>query len=779
MAIFFLDPENGNDAADGLSFANRWKTFTSGATSGRVAAGDTIRVIKSPDAVNTGINASWTALASGAMPTFSSGNVTAATNASPIVITQTGHGHVTNDYVGISGDTGNTAANGIWKVTVIDANTYSLNGSTGNGTSAGTRTAVRQTSAIIELASAVTKTVALTIASGTNSKPNWTASANVTSSIVTSGGGLYATQSDNWLSLIVAAGFTTGKAAYYTLPSALDLSGYQQLSFYLACSTVNMDISIKLCSDTTGDVPVNTFTISSATANSGYYGLITQWHTITKDNGANLGSNINSIAVYVNTDNGAQTIWLNHIIACLDKSNASCITLNSLLGKGGTNPKWYPVQQIMGTVVKLLSSISTNCSTTAVAYDETTETAALWRLTPIFVNSQTAGTCATVGTVSNRVAVSGGWNSTDMTTQTGETTYASRVIANTGIDLNAFYSLSKINFVGFNVGVFLKYSDIIVSSSFAVGNSTAFNVNYTSSDSSGAIINTDYVINNNNSILFGSGGGVTPTKKTLEINPYNTTNVNISSYGILGISGSGLCVVNKAIIKNSLKPALAGTNANFIVNASTINNVGDNTSSYAMDVGSNSNVFTFNSCTINLDSSHRLKLSGAIILNDTELNSSAIFYNTSYNYQMVYYTRSAAGSGQYCQQYAIVTDSTTRHTPSGVSWKVSPLSAVMTPQNPVRLPIGMIGVTAGTTVTAKIWVYRDNTGINAALVCDAYALPGITTKQSASAAGAASTWEQLTITFTPSVAGAVPLFVEVYGGTTYNVWVDDLTVTQP
>lgn len=59
MTTFFLDPEGGNDANDGLTFATRWKTIQGGATSARVAAGDTIRLIASPDPVVIG-DATWT-----------------------------------------------------------------------------------------------------------------------------------------------------------------------------------------------------------------------------------------------------------------------------------------------------------------------------------------------------------------------------------------------------------------------------------------------------------------------------------------------------------------------------------------------------------------------------------------------------------------------------------------------------------------------------------------------------------------------------------------------
>jgi hypothetical protein len=48
--LFYLDYEGGNDANDGTTFANRWKTLTSGVTATRIAPGDTIRIMASPEA---------------------------------------------------------------------------------------------------------------------------------------------------------------------------------------------------------------------------------------------------------------------------------------------------------------------------------------------------------------------------------------------------------------------------------------------------------------------------------------------------------------------------------------------------------------------------------------------------------------------------------------------------------------------------------------------------------------------------------------------------------
>lgn len=61
------------------------------------------------------------------------GVITGATNATPIVITSANHGLSDNDYVGIVGVGGNTAARGTFQITYIDANSFSLDSSVGNG----------------------------------------------------------------------------------------------------------------------------------------------------------------------------------------------------------------------------------------------------------------------------------------------------------------------------------------------------------------------------------------------------------------------------------------------------------------------------------------------------------------------------------------------------------------------------------------------------------------------------------------------------------------------
>lgn len=66
-------------------------------------------------------------------PIWTNANLTGATNATPIVCTSANHGRTTGDTLFISGVTGNTAANGTWVITVLTANTFSLDTSVGNG----------------------------------------------------------------------------------------------------------------------------------------------------------------------------------------------------------------------------------------------------------------------------------------------------------------------------------------------------------------------------------------------------------------------------------------------------------------------------------------------------------------------------------------------------------------------------------------------------------------------------------------------------------------------
>lgn len=104
--------------------------------------------------------------------------ISAVTNATPIVITSIGHGRLTNDVVFVSGVLGNTAANGEWTITRIDANSYSLNNSSGNGAYVSGGTAYFLPSSLENLASIAYVEKSSEIIQLGNKSSNFTISAN-------------------------------------------------------------------------------------------------------------------------------------------------------------------------------------------------------------------------------------------------------------------------------------------------------------------------------------------------------------------------------------------------------------------------------------------------------------------------------------------------------------------------------------------------------------------------------------------------------------------------
>src|SRR5437868_79312 len=178
----------------------------------------------------------------------------------------------------------------------------------------------------VTLTSAVTATI-------TDATAAWTAVANASSGTNT-WRKLGATSSV----LTVAAAFTTG-LALYTTTGTLNLSGYQQITFWImqtagTLAAADGEISLKLCSDTAGATAVNTFNIPRIKA-------LNIWHAYTIDLATNLGSAIQSIAFYVNTDRGAQTFFVNNIQAVKAAASADSLSLTSLISKNSGTEGWF------------------------------------------------------------------------------------------------------------------------------------------------------------------------------------------------------------------------------------------------------------------------------------------------------------------------------------------------------------------------------------------------------------------------------------------------------
>ncbi len=731
-----------NQAVDRQFYiGGRWKSLTNGATAVRLVAGDTVRVMGSPAPTSLGINGTWT---SGALQATTS--VSGATNATPIEITVIAHGYSTGNTVVITGVVGNTAANGTWEITSTGANTFTLDGSAGNGVRTSGGSARLRNNTRVKLASALTANIAST---GPRTSA-WTASANVTTTLSTTTKEHY--QSD---SIAIAAGFTTGLAAYWPT-GTLDLSGYQQVSFWIQQTTGTVGaagaVDLRLCSDAAGTTAINTISIPNLTTTG-------RWMPVTVDLGTALGSSIQSIALYVNTDSGAQTFLLSNIIACKASGDADSLTLTSLIGKNVTGETWWGIQSINGARVMLdADTNATPTSTSVRGYYGTSETVTTWKretvkIGPALATGTVLHSIQDSGAEGSPITYSAGWDRSAMTTQNLETWLDGQ--NGHGIALNFNFAswviAEKFAFARFTQAIDLGNNPNNTASVIAANNCTSglFTGVITQNQSLRATFNIDFIaaspstgfryITNDCTLnlgygVFGCGDGVTANSNPGRyiLRPLYATSpiiANCSSVGLVVMNG--IDAKNIKLENNSVRDVSFGSVNVQLSNcllASTNEAVGNNFGS--------GQVFSHNHD--QTPNNHKIFMDGGLI--------------------------------------SSVTDQ--RKTPSGISWKLQPTSTNRSSVWPVTLSLAKIACTANNLVTVKAWMRRTNTALTMRLVCKGGQLTGVSSDVVASMTAAADTWEELTITFTPTEVGVVEITAEAYGGSTHSGWVDDLTITQ-
>jgi hypothetical protein len=118
-----IDAVEGNVAANNTDARPSWKVTVMSPT--RLSLNGSDGTLSPPYVPRTGRMRG--PAVTGPLPVF--GTV----KADPIVVTAQGHGFVTGDAVTIAGEPGNTAANRTVAITVLDANSFELNGVAGNG----------------------------------------------------------------------------------------------------------------------------------------------------------------------------------------------------------------------------------------------------------------------------------------------------------------------------------------------------------------------------------------------------------------------------------------------------------------------------------------------------------------------------------------------------------------------------------------------------------------------------------------------------------------------
>lgn len=776
----------------GSSKADAWSTLNNGATAARTQAGDDVRLKASPDPTTLG-DGVWTS-----SKKQNAVSISSSTNTSPIqVTTSAAHGCAAGDDVFINSHNTNTNANGWWKV--LDAPTSTTltlgladgSNSTGNGAGTG-GTITKVTNMRVELSAAVTKNVAL--CGNRNQKPNWTASANITTSIVNAG--VANKEGIEYLQIAIAAGFTTGKAAYYTLPSAIDLSAYQQLSFFLKPSsnsllTADADVSIKLCSDTTGDTPLHTFNLPANTnANL--------WTPYTIDNGAALSASVQSIAVYVNVDRGAGNILLDNIIACKAPSDPASLSLTSLLGKNVDGEYWWAIQSINDRRVCLDSQVGQIAPSQQRGYYGVSETVPTYKREPITYGAGLSlGTSQRAGTSASAMfTITGGWDRTNMAVQSGETWFSRRFDATSVVlQLAAFNAIDKVSFAHYAAAPLSISADCRIGTmNFAGGTGgISFNtlrltvtdaLNFIGGASvvqaGGSVTGSGNNINAlrffstvgqpfNGLVLWGSYIGSLEIKNCAS--PNTTTGVGVR-YGSVTLvdNAAGLTIDREVTIGTltitncaaaAITPVTNGIGSSLVLGGST----SGNTSGVAWG---NTHL---NLCLRNFSIGEATKIAAS----------------TSYTNLRVELEKEsgvAAAHTIYLADGLIQAQTSVVYSGSAYAWKFSPTNATTRDSNfPVDIPIARRPVKAGSLVTVSARVQRDNTGLTMRLKCKGGQLTGVGSVGSdisASSAAAANTWEQLTITFTPTEDGVVEFTMEAWGGSAWNGYYDphDLQITQ-
>lgn len=729
MSVFYLDYDGGNDANDGLSFANRWKTINNGATAARIAPGDVIRIMASPDPTDTGINGTFTNL---------SPNIT--------------------------------------------------------------------------LSSALNVLV-------TNCDTAWTASPNVTTAANTT---TYRTATGS-ASFAFAGAFTTGLAAYFALGGAQDYSAYQGLTFWVRTNTTLSAgvLSLRLCSDAVGVTTVNTIAIPALP-------VANAWVPVYVDTAGALGASIQSIALYADTDPGTATVLIDNI-STVKATGADNLNLTSLIGKNTTGEHWWAIRSINGTAVVLDNAPGSASATTPEGYVGTSETIDLYKreTTKVTMASGSAQPIQDSGTSGNVITFSCGWNRTDMSTQTGRTYFDGQCGTGSGLDYNlqTFVSVDKFYAVRYATGLLCGPADCALTEGGAIAcNTVGFSVGTAASRFSAGTITVTQGIANGASLtgpafvctsleVYGSGEssstavvlygrgikiGTLKIKNTsstaLSLAQFVTNNVTIDTLECTdtptGINQ--LLPIQDLRIKALTLASLSGTaftcfgGYNFRIDGLTITNCGTalllpsgftNTEVIVGNMTTSGNTTVISATTfggVMKVAASSFGEGSPLSFSGSDYSSGRIVfqnYNGTSDDHRTYYSTGTNGA-------TVFADSTTRHVENGLSWKFTVQNATFVNANfPVTFPIARIAVKAATEYQAAIWTQRTHTGAVGTFRCRGGQLAGIPNDVTASSGAAVDTWEQLVLTFTPTITGVIDLDFTMYGPAAEDVYIHDFTVS--
>lgn len=669
MAIWYLDPELGNDANTGTSMATAWKTLTAATTAKGVVFGDTVRVKASNTTITSIGSATWT-----------------------------------------------------------------------------------NKSTTVTIPAGVIKNIDMC-------ETAWiAANANVTSTVSST----LAFEGTNRLQLSIAAGFTTGKIAYKTLAVTEDFSAYEQISFFVRCNTaVASAFSIALCSDSIGDVVVDTIsfnTIQNSTTN--------KYLVIVANKGSALGSAINSVAIYADSDPGTCVMEVDNIIACKAASSADALTLDDLVGLNvGTMPEWFKIKSINNTTLSLGMQNNWQVgSAQPLTWFGTSGSYTTYRLKGMInlvSNNQ-------LGTPPVTVNISGGWDRTDMSTQVGLTWFGTNAALNNtpggSISLLATVRLplTMENIAIKDYGVYFDRANFNFENYGYYKNCYFSPVSFPGNPPMGSNIQggtyENCVLTFDVSLNSGGLAGIYNNCKFRAAT--NFSGINAQPI----VSNLVYTPINKFFNCDFYSCVVIGPNA--VVDNSTIY-LPDNFQGYSFT--GYRGVGIFNNCTYNTN---------LTFPPDTENSNVGTVRITAFNKDpnLNFY------ADNYCALNSI-TDSN-RRTLTGIGWR---LRGYGTPFKPIQVTIANPYVVATKTVTIKAWVKTANADNAYPVKVSLMATPqlGIPVYTYSSEISPGNTYQQISLSFTPALSGVADIFIRAYrdlrpadtiAGNIGTIYIDDIEI---
>ena len=665
-------------------------------------------------------------------------------------INKAAHGLVTGAVVDLTLFT--AWLNDAWKVTVVDADNFDLDGATWQSTAdtSGTvtprggsswtdawltvntgATAARiqpgdeirfsktadpvslgQNATWTDGSQTVTLTTAVTkkIEDATNGTGGaWTVSANVTGANNTNRklGATSAQFTPN-------ATFTTGKVAYAAIGGggAQDFSAYRYINLWFrAVSNTNIAANtykICLCSDANGDTIVNEINLPSSNSTFAIQCMVL-------DYGGALGASIQSVSIHCNTDPGAFPVGfsINNVFA----SNGD-LSLKTLIGKTGDVN--YNIQSIDGTTIKIDSN---NTAATGRGYSGATSTETLYYRVPFDVTI--TGSWQAVNESGNTLMpythYIGGYN-TSNDTRDGVT-----CIGNTIVGSGGTISLVSGQFVKISYFTFARFSS----------DTTNLTENWL-----------------DNVVYCGGGQALNFATGSLCIIS-NCKFLNLSNSTVV----SGYATIESCEFRSNTSSGLSFSNGLAVILSSVFSN---NTTSSILTSSSFNSAINLRNCTL-LDST------------EVSLSASSFGMVLSLNHDDTVDNNWMFSSGA-----TINWQTTTFHGSEPGAWKFTITSSTRTSYKPVTLKIAEVACNASALVTVSVWVKKDHaTNVAAKLYVlgELYTIGGVAAADATKASD--TSWEELTITFTPTEAGVVPIYVDAwYVAGASNVYVGTITITQ-